>query len=295
MLVDHLNNSETLLLALAKIPGISGHPLHKGSPREVFIRDFLRDHLPADLAIGMGELIDSRSKSGVPKPQNDIILYKSSFPRIYLGGGQAAYLIESAVATIEVKSVLDQKGVRQAVRAAKAAKALVPSLAGGQTRPIANYIVAYSGPKRIETAFKWLREEYRKHGLSDPPLDRNPFARRKTAGAAVDGIFILGRGFCMFENNVGFINDWVLNREPSATWSLLDNEHGSLMMLFACLLGLAERPNQDPGGVNPYPYYAAMSPASITVSRIAGVAKEKKPVTIKLPKRTTSTASVEVS
>jgi hypothetical protein len=30
MLVDHLNNSERLLLALATIPGISGHPLHIG-------------------------------------------------------------------------------------------------------------------------------------------------------------------------------------------------------------------------------------------------------------------------
>ena len=35
---------------------ISAHSLHKGTPREVFIREFLGEHLPLELEIGTGEI-----------------------------------------------------------------------------------------------------------------------------------------------------------------------------------------------------------------------------------------------
>jgi hypothetical protein len=55
ILQAHLDNSESYLLAISKVPSIAGHSLHKGSPREAFIKEFLEEHLPSDLAIGNGE------------------------------------------------------------------------------------------------------------------------------------------------------------------------------------------------------------------------------------------------
>ena len=46
MLKTHLNSVENQLLVTSRIPANSGHPLHKGTPRESFIKQFLLDHLP---------------------------------------------------------------------------------------------------------------------------------------------------------------------------------------------------------------------------------------------------------
>src|SRR5208282_287716 len=94
-------------------------------------------------------------------------LYRRNYPRIYLGGGITAFLNESVVATIEVKSTLDQSGVDQVVGAGLATKSLVRSTTG-LTRPIANFIVAYAGPAQMSTVFNWIRNAYSARQLSDP-------------------------------------------------------------------------------------------------------------------------------
>ncbi len=276
MLVTHLNNSESLLLEISKIPSISGHSLHKGTPREIFVRNFLQDHLASTLAIGSGELIDANSEPGDQRAQHDIIIYKGSYPRLYLGGGIGAYLIESVVATVEIKSTLDEEDMIQVVKAASEAKELSPSTTAGMRRPLANYLLAYKGPAKMTTAFSWLRTAYNKAQLSDPIFATRD-QRRFTASPALDGIFLLGKGFCLFENNVGFLNDWHLNQEPAATWSIVDCDRGSLLMLFACLLGLIEEnvPNQ----LRPYPYYRSVAP-EFKVARINGDCTDVEPVSL---------------
>jgi hypothetical protein len=52
MLKSHMDAIENKLLAESKIPDNSGHTIHKGTPREIFIRDFLKDHLSERVAIG---------------------------------------------------------------------------------------------------------------------------------------------------------------------------------------------------------------------------------------------------
>ena len=99
ILQTHLENCESYLLEISKVPSISGHSLHKGTPREAFIKEFLEEHLPTDLAIGNGELIDYRTEAGGERNQHDIVIYERSFPRIHLGGGVNAYLRESVIAT----------------------------------------------------------------------------------------------------------------------------------------------------------------------------------------------------
>ena len=61
--------------------------MHKGTPRESFIKEFLENHLAESLAIGQGEVISSESEAGEPRNQFDIVLYKRHFPKLTFGGG----------------------------------------------------------------------------------------------------------------------------------------------------------------------------------------------------------------
>ena len=197
--------------------------------------------------------------------QHDIILYKRSYPRIYLDGGIGAYLIESALATIEIKSVLDQAGVDQAVAAAAAAKCLHVSTTGGLRRSIANYIVAYRGAASMSTVFGWIRNAYATNGLVDPHY--HPSSDRKwISSPALDGVFVLGKGFCLYENDIGFLDQAVLNENPDATWSTGDCTRGALAVLFAALLGLTAE--NRPDKLNPWPYFASLQRPPITFTRI---------------------------
>jgi hypothetical protein len=61
---------EDALIAISRIPANSGHSLHKGTPREAFIREFLESHLPENVAIGTGEIIDAKTALGIFLTEN---------------------------------------------------------------------------------------------------------------------------------------------------------------------------------------------------------------------------------
>jgi hypothetical protein len=106
MLKSHMDAIENHLLQISQIPANSGHTLHRGTPREAFIKEFLETHLSENVAIGTGEIIDASSQPRELRNQYDIVLYKKNYPKLDFGGGINGFLIESVVATIEVKSVL---------------------------------------------------------------------------------------------------------------------------------------------------------------------------------------------
>jgi hypothetical protein len=99
MLKAHLNAVEAHLLQISQIPANSGHNLHKGTPREAFIREFLINHLSQQVAIGTGEIIDANSTPNQQRNQIDIVIYKKDYPKIDFGGGINGFLAESVVAT----------------------------------------------------------------------------------------------------------------------------------------------------------------------------------------------------
>src|SRR6266849_2753174 len=103
MLHAHLEAVESHLLAISNIPSYAGHSLHKETPREAFIREFLEGHLSEKVAVGTGEIIDCDSQPNPPsiaqRNQFDIVLYKRDYPRLNFGGGITAFLAESVVAT----------------------------------------------------------------------------------------------------------------------------------------------------------------------------------------------------
>lgn len=263
MLATHLNNCETLLLCQRDIPAIGGHSLHLGTPREAFVKEFLGDHLPTDLMIGSGEIIDRNSLPGAQRHQHDIVLYRRNFPQIYLGGGISAFLNESVVATIEVKSTLDADGIDQSVGAARAVKLLSPSHIG-LVRPIANYVIAYAGPAQMSTAYGWIRNAYTARQLSDPHFVPAFGPRNMVSSSALDGVFILGKGACLFENNVGYLHGAeYYNSDPAMAWSISSCDRGSLALFFAALLGLVAQPH-----LNPWPYFSSHAQPPVTFDRI---------------------------
>lgn len=241
MLTTHMALCEQRLLATSKIPSTSGHSLHKGTPREAFIKQFLQEHLSERVAIGSGEIIDCDSRPGDPRHQNDIVVYKREYPKLHFGGDIHAFLVESVIATIEVKSTLTKDECRNAVRHAHGLKQLKPSvsriISAGHTPPaVASYIAAYDGPAHMETVYSWIEEFHKELGISNPPMPDSGGGRLAIASPSIDGIFVLGRGFLYFDNvAIGIITDDHRRIKPDIRWAIVNIETGALLFLFVQL------------------------------------------------------------
>lgn len=263
MLKSHMDAVEQQLLSISKIPANSGHSLHKGTPREAFIKEYLEGHLPSNVAIGTGEIIDANSKPGQKRNQYDIVVYKRSYPKLDFGGGISGFLVESVVATIEVKSNLTQAEFSNASLAAYNAKSLTPntvsSFSSGYIPPsILNYVVAYDGPAQMTTMHGWIAGEYAKHGIPNNPLPTDSNNRIATKAEAIDAVFVLGRGFIYLDNvPVGFVTDPMRMSNPSLKWVLADTADGNLLLLFTMLQGATA--NIEGKWLNAVPYLSTFS------------------------------------
>jgi len=253
-------NVERTLVAQSEIQSVAGHSLHKGTPREIFIREFLQNHLPANLAIGTGEIIDSESIPGAPRNQFDIVVYRSSFPKLHLGGGIDAFLIESVVATIEVKSTLTQAELESAAKAAYACKSLKPNISrsiqtGFVAPAVLNYVVAYDGPAQMQTVAGWIPAIYRTLSIASAALPTDEGARLGTPSPAIDGIFVLRKGGVYFDNTpIGLATPEMRQQNPNAMWFVIDSSEGALLLLFLFLQTAVS--NLDSAFLNPIPYVA---------------------------------------
>jgi len=241
MLKAHMEAKERALLAISQIPTHSGHPLHKGTPREAFIREFLSTHLPESVAIGTGEIIDSKSRPGESRNQYDIVIYKKNYPKLDFGGGISGFLIESVIATIEVKSTLTEPELKKAILAARNAKRLEPSVttsfSSGYIPPsVLNYVISYAGPATMDTVYGWIPKSHSELGLNiaNLPLDINE--RVRVVAPSIDAVFVLGTGFAYFDNTPNsFANDEVRKANPELKWVFCNTETGSLLMFFLLL------------------------------------------------------------
>lgn len=89
-----------------------GHPVLIGDAREFIIENVLKRILPPAYEIGRGQIIDSDDKKS---RQLDIVIARSDSPALALPGGDKLYLLESVLATIEVKSHLDAETLTDAL------------------------------------------------------------------------------------------------------------------------------------------------------------------------------------
>jgi hypothetical protein len=261
MLKAHMDEVENTLLATSRIPANSGHTLHRGTPREAFIRQFLESHLAQTVAIGTGEVIDALSQPREQRTQVDVVIYKRDYPKLHLGGGIDAFLAESVVAAIEVKSVLTEVDLGRSIENARTVKALQRNIvqsfySGHQPPAILNFVVAYDGPVHMTTVHDWTARNYRRLGIQEPDLPPTGDQRRAIASPALDAVFVLGRGFTLFDNSpFTFVNDEWRQRKPDLHWMLADVEFGSLLMLFMQITGAVS--GVSGAWLNPGPYLSS--------------------------------------
>ncbi len=253
MLKSHMDAVETSLIHISQIPANAGHTLHRGTPREAFIKEFLEGHLSANVAIGTGEIIDANSQPRAQRNQFDIVIYKDNYPKLDFGGGINVFMIESVVATIEVKSLLDQSAIDQSVRAAHAAKSLTPnvisSFSTGWIPPrVLNFVVGYQGPAQLATVQGWILNSHATQQIPLPVWNQN--TRLSTPGTALDGVFLLQKGFVKLDNAPTTLNN---QQQPlPGTNVISESQSGNLLMLF---LSLQEACNNIQGAwLNAIPY-----------------------------------------
>jgi hypothetical protein len=241
LLTSHLSAVEKQLLAISQIPANAGHTLHRGTPREAFIKQFLEGHLSAKLAVGSGEIIDADSLPRQPRNQFDIVVYKSDYPKIDLGGGISAFLAESVVATIEVKSLLTEAELGTAVKNAATAKKLQRHLnttfhAGWVPPGIISAVVAYSGPAQISTVHNWLLRAEQVQGLNQTPLPLTANDRVATISESLDIVVCLGLGVIAFDNApMSLVTDEIRAQQPNAKRQVVSSSDGNLLWLFILL------------------------------------------------------------
>lgn len=258
-----MDAKENALVAISKIPANSGHSLHKGTPREAFIREFLESHLPENVAIGTGEIIDSNSKPGSQRNQFDIVIYKKNYPKLDFGGGISAFLIESVIATVEVKSTLTQPDLEQAIKAARNAKSLTPNVVSsfhsGYIPPkVLNYVVAYDGPAQMQTVYNWIPQIHTNLGIINPTLPQDDQQRMNQASPSIDGVFLLNKGFIYFDNTpIGFANSQARAAAPNMKWVLADSRSGNMLLFFLMLQSATA--NIEGKWLNSIPYLSSFN------------------------------------
>lgn len=191
--------------------------------------------------MGTGEIIDAQSVPRQSRNQYDIIIYKADYPRIDLGGGINAFLAESVVATIEVKSLLTQQELDTAVQNASNAKKLkrnlITSFTSGYVPPgILSYIIAYDGPVNATTVQNWLVQAEARQGLNQQMLPPTLQERLSILSESVDGVFCLGRHSVIFDTApTNPITDVVRASNPQSKRWLAQNQSGNLLTLFLLL------------------------------------------------------------
>lgn len=241
MLKAHLDAVEQQLLATSKIPANAGHTLHRGTPREAFLKEFLSGHLSDRLAVGTGEIIDANSAPRQPRNQYDIVLFRAEFPRIDLGGGINAFLAESVVATIEVKSLLTQPELDTATQSASNAKKLtrnlITSFSSGYVPPgILSYVVAYDGPAQANTVQNWLVKKEASLSINQQNLPPTLPQRIRVPSEGLDGVFCLGKYSVIFDNApITPINDINRTSQPNSKRWVTAGVDGNLLNLFLLL------------------------------------------------------------
>lgn len=226
MLQSHLNTIEESLIAQSKISRISGHPVLQGNPRELLIRDFFSSHLPSNLEIGQGAIIDVHSAPNQMKRQNDVIIYRKDFPKINLSKNDNVYFVEAVMATIEVRSYLNKNSFKKACETNKINRSLarppgVHGFVGGWIPPhILTYILAFDGPKKMKTIDSWAQAIQGQDQFN--------------AENMFDMVVVLGKG--VFWRLEAFNGLNIVPQAPGHRWASIQQERGNLFFMFSHML-----------------------------------------------------------
>jgi hypothetical protein len=129
----------------------------------------------------------------------------------------------------------------------------VRSFSAGYMPPaVLSYVVAYDGPAKMETIHGWIKEAYRELRIEEPDMPAGG-SRSHIASPALDGVFLLGKGFLNFDNvPYGFITDEIRKQHPEIRWAIISAARGSLLSLFLQLT--VSTSHVEGAWLNPLPY-----------------------------------------
>ncbi|QXI57043.1 hypothetical protein HU759_018225 [Pseudomonas sp. OE 28.3] len=87
------------------------HNGEKGSFRETFVKELIQLFLPIQFGVGSGVIIDLWGRQS---PQVDLLIYdRRTMPPILETDGRGIYPFDSVLRVLEVKSSLDDRGLKQ--------------------------------------------------------------------------------------------------------------------------------------------------------------------------------------
>lgn len=210
MLQTDCEFSEKILLDLYNNSKILTHTVTEGNARELFVKSFLQSHIPASYSIGSGEAFEYSSlpkstKTDERRNQIDVLIYKNDYPKISFGD-TGAYLIEGIVATIEVKSCLDEAAVIQAVKTARALKKMKLTTTGGKKRYLYCSLIGYTSNtddmKTVASRLSKAEEELE----NDSITGHNEKFNNGYDAPSIDCVVALGKGVVhAYNSRLGFV------------------------------------------------------------------------------------------
>lgn len=129
-----------------------GHSGSKGTVREHFLCDFLRERLPERYGIGSGE-IAARTRNTLSR-QCDVIVYdKLNGVVLYSSDNVQVYPVDCVYGIIEVKSALSKAELLDALEKIKVLKEMAPRGLAQATGP--GFISAYHRPQPFGMVFAY--------------------------------------------------------------------------------------------------------------------------------------------
>jgi hypothetical protein len=122
------------------------HGGSKGRKREDIVREFLKEYLPKSCEVTSGEIFN---EYGSISKQIDIILHEASMPALR-SSELGLFPAKGVIATCEVKTSLDKKGLKEAVLNIEKTKCIAgiqDTRTGAPKQPVYGAIFAFKGSK----------------------------------------------------------------------------------------------------------------------------------------------------
>jgi hypothetical protein len=146
----------------ARVLGGLKHKPTKGTLKELFMSDVLKQLLTIQFGVGSGIVVNKENKQS---RQTDIVIYDNRIiPPFISGPSIGVYPVESVIATIEVKTRLNKE---ELMDAEKAAKQLSENVVGEGDRPPLYAVFGFEGGIRgLETQEKgvsWFEKQNIQH------------------------------------------------------------------------------------------------------------------------------------
>ena len=138
------------------------HQLTKGEHREKIIRKYIKQLLPQKFSVGNGIIVDA---NGTQSKQQDFFIYDAFNSPVFLDMENSCVIpVESVFATVEIKSELTKKTLRDAIENIASVKDLTFSplinsaIIPGTYNFIFGSIFAYTSDSSLDTMIKNLDE-----------------------------------------------------------------------------------------------------------------------------------------